>query len=266
MILPVALPLFLGLCVLVLSEDSEDSEMEVDKCDNTTIGGEPMDIKDAPWTASITVREKAKCVGVIYKLNYILTVAQCVDGYLNKAIRVRVGSTTRSDGVTEATICDTIIHEKFNLQATNYNVALLKLCSPLKDSATIKPIQLVDKFPADGSKVLVTGWPSFRWWTEYFDQCLEDLAHKLQKAEVKMSGKKKCMKDWPEKYQLGRNLTDEMFCTEKTAKNSCSFDLGAPLAFKEKLVGILVRGGCSARPEIYNNLQLYRSWLDKNTK
>uniref|UniRef100_A0A6P4FDE0 Hypodermin-B n=1 Tax=Drosophila rhopaloa TaxID=1041015 RepID=A0A6P4FDE0_DRORH len=87
MILPVALPLFLGLCVLVLSEDSEDSEMEVDKCDNTTIGGEPMDIKDAPWTASITVREKAKCVGVIYKLNYILTVAQCVDGYLNKAIR-----------------------------------------------------------------------------------------------------------------------------------------------------------------------------------
>uniref|UniRef100_A0A6P4FTG6 Trypsin alpha-3-like n=1 Tax=Drosophila rhopaloa TaxID=1041015 RepID=A0A6P4FTG6_DRORH len=80
MILPVALPLFLGLCVLVLSEDSEDSEMEVDKCDNTTIGGEPMDIKDAPWTASITVREKAKCVGVIYKLNYILTVAQCVDG------------------------------------------------------------------------------------------------------------------------------------------------------------------------------------------
>ncbi|XP_017132052.2 hypodermin-B [Drosophila elegans] len=261
MILP-ALQLFLGLLVLVYSED--DEEIEADKCRNATMGGTPLDIKVAPWTASVVIKEKAKCSGVIYSMEYIITAAKCVDGFTTKAVRVRVGSSTRSS--PDAAVCNIIVHEKFSELNTPYNVALLKLCSPLTASNAIKQIQLVDKFPADNSKVLSTGWPSVRWWSLFWEQCLDGLAQQMMSAEVKMSGRKTCMKNWPKQNQLGRNITDDMFCTEKAGDEACSFDLGSPLALKGKLIGILSRGGCSKRPDVYTNLLKYKTWLAKNSK
>ncbi|KAH8347753.1 hypothetical protein KR084_000781, partial [Drosophila pseudotakahashii] len=274
-----ALPLFLGLFLLVLSDPFpvpdpfpatySDPEEEEAKCNYSTIGGDPVDIKTAPWIASISITEKAKCAGIIYKWNYILTAAKCVDGFMNKAIKVRLGSTDRSTGVTEIDVCNIIVHEKYSSHSMHYNLAMLKLCRPAKASKAIQTIQLIDTFPTDGTKAISNGWASFRWWAIYWTKCLDDLAHELQRAEVKIFNHSKCEGMWPNTRfaRAGRaNITEDLFCTSKAGGSSCSFDTGAPLTLNGKLVGILTRGGCSQRPEIYTDLIKAKGWLDQNSK
>ncbi|XP_017003563.2 trypsin beta [Drosophila takahashii] len=274
-----ALPLFLGLFLLVHSDPFPDPfpatytdpEEEEAKCNSKTIGGDRVDIKTAPWIAAISITEKAKCAGIIYTWNYILTAAKCVDGFMNKAIRVRLGSTDRSTGVTEIDVCNIHLHEKFSPHTMHYNLALLKLCRPAKASNTIQTIQLIDKFPADGTKALSNGWASFRWWAIYWTRCLDDLAHELQRAEVKIFNHKNCAGMWPKTTFAGvklpiPNITEDLFCTDKAGISACSFDTGAPLTLNGKLVGILTRGGCSQRPEIYTNLIKVKDWLVNNSK
>ncbi|XP_016946675.1 trypsin beta-like [Drosophila biarmipes] len=272
--MPKAVPLLLGLLVLVLSDpypgraDYTDPEEEEAKCNNKTIGGTPVDIKTAPWTASISITEKAKCAGIVYNWNYILTAARCVNGFMNKAIKVRLGSTDRSIGVTEVAVCNITIHEKFSSHSIHNNLAMLKLCRPLKATKTIKNIPLVSKFPADGTHAVSIGWASFRWWAMFWTKCLDELAHKMMKAEVKVYNHKKCLGLWPATapFRANHPITEDLFCTNKAGNESCSFDMGSPLTVDGKVVGILTRGGCSQRPEMYTNLIHFKDWLDKHSK
>jgi len=270
-------PLLLGLFLLVLSDPDpepavyDDPEEEKVKCNNNTLGGTPVDINTAPWTASISITEKAKCAGIVYNWNHVLTAAKCVDGFMSKAIKVRLGSTDRSTGVTEVAVCKIIVHEKFSTHTIHNNLAMLKLCRPLKPSKTIKTIQVVNKLPADGTKAVSHGWASFRWWAMFWTKCVDELAHKMLKAVVKFYNHKKCLGLWPatsfpKVTNPNTNITEDLFCTDKFGNESCAFDLGAPLTHDGKLLGILTRGGCSQRPEIYTNLVKFKAWLDKNSK
>ncbi|EDW92252.1 trypsin alpha-3 [Drosophila yakuba] len=264
-----ALPLLLTLCVLVLSNDDTDAdeeEEEDDDCNKATLGGHPVDITTAPWSASVSIREKAKCGGVIYSLSHIVTAGKCVDGFLNKAIRIRVGSTTRSDGVIEADVCNITVHEKFTGRTILHNLAILKLCGPLTASKTIQTIQLAKQFPANGAMVTANGWASFRWWTTYWSKCLDDEAHKLLKAEVKMLGPRQCTNLGVEHNWSKQNFTEYLFCTEKFGKDACSFGMGSPVVHQGKLIGIMSKGGCSDLPEVYINIIRYKSWLESHTK
>ncbi|XP_037731357.1 hypodermin-A-like [Drosophila subpulchrella] len=217
-----ALPLLLGLFLLVLSDPDpepavyDDAEEEMVKCNNRTLGGTPVDINTAPWTASISITEKAKCAGIVYNWNHVLTAAKCVDGFMNKAIKVRLGSTDRSTGVTEVAVCKIIVHE-----------------NPIKPSKTIKNIQVINKLPADGTKTVSHGWASFRWWAMFWTKCVDELAHKMLKAEVKFYNHNKCLGLWPQtSFARDTNpnakITEDLFCTNKVGNESCSFDMGAP--------------------------------------
>lgn len=264
-----SLPILLALFVLSKSDTGagEDSEEDDENdCNRTTLGGHPVNITTAPWIASISIKQKAKCDGAIYKLSHIVTAGKCVDGFLNKVIRVRVGSTTRSDGVIEVAVCNITVHEKFTGQTVFHNVAILKLCEPLESSKTIQPIQLANQLPANGAKVTANGWPSFRWWAMYWKKCLDDEAYKLQKAEVKLLGPSQCTDLWARNNWSKKNFTDDLFCTEKFAKEACSLAMGSPVVHNGKLVGIITKGGCSEYPEVYINLIKYKDWLHNHTK
>ncbi|EDV56729.1 trypsin alpha [Drosophila erecta] len=263
--------LLLTLFVFVLAKNDTIAEVEEESdedegCNKATLGGQPVDITTAPWSASISIREKAKCGGAIYKLTHIVTAGICVDGFLNKAIRIRVGSTTRSDGVVEAEVCNITVHEKFSGRTILHNLAILKLCEPLKASKTIQTIQLANEFPANGAKVTAHGWASFMWWTMHWKQCMDDEAYKLQKAEVKMFGPSQCTGLLVDSSRSKRNFTEDLFCTEKFSQDACSFGMGSPVVHHGKLVGILSKGGCSKRPEVYINIIRYKNWLESHAK
>ncbi|XP_017053605.1 trypsin alpha-3 [Drosophila ficusphila] len=262
--------LILGMTVFVLSDEtttttkkpSEDN----DSCNKTTIGGQPVDIQLAPWTVSIMLRDQHKCVGVIYNPNYILTAAKCVDGYLSKAFKLLIGIANRNVTFTNSPVCEIKTHEKYLVTSMDNNVALLKLCIPIKTSETIKEIQLADKMPEDNTKATITGWASFLWRMTNSAPCLNEEAQKLQQSELKIFSKPKCLEVWPKQHKILHKLTDNVFCTEKVADKICSFDPGAPLVFGNQLVGILSRGGCSSRPDVYLNILRYKDWLETNSK
>jgi len=105
----------------------------------------------------------------------------------------------------------------------------------------------------------------------FWTKCVDELAHKMLKAVVKFYNHKKCLGLWPatsfpKVTNPNTNITEDLFCTDKFGNESCAFDLGAPLTHDGKLLGILTRGGCSQRPEIYTNLVKFKAWLDKNSK
>lgn len=245
-------------------EPSQDVKME---CDNATIGGAPADITAVPWLAAITVRDRDKCVGAIYSMNYILTAAKCVNGYKVEAIKVRVGTTSRNANGTVVSVCDVIIHTDFHPKHIENNLALLKLCNPLQTSDKIKEIPVAKHVPADQAVVTASGWASVRWMKLLGEACLPELALELHKSEVRVYNTNKCTEVWKRWYKVDNNrFKDLVMCTGKAGKGACSFDMGAPLVFSNQLVGILSRCSCSERPDIYSRLPTHIKWLEENSK
>ena len=63
-------------------------------------------------------------------------------------------------------------------------------------------------------------------------------------------------------------LTDNMFCADNGAADSCTGDSGGPAVLKGKLVGIITWGKkCASKkyPGIYTRVDKYYKWIESKT-
>ncbi|EDV37647.2 uncharacterized protein Dana_GF11311 [Drosophila ananassae] len=150
-------------------------------------------------------------------------------------------------------VCNVIIQGQFSSDALDNNLARLQLCEPAPISDNIIEIAVFDKQPKT-KKVLVSGWSSFK------SGCRESVD--LRKAILPIPNLEACAAE--REGWFAKKITDLNICTTKR-KKLCSFDMGSPLV-SFGLVGILSKSDCSDKPEVYTNLENYRSWLDLNTK
>ncbi|KAH8305947.1 hypothetical protein KR018_005130 [Drosophila ironensis] len=232
------------------------------ECKIAAIGGTQTNVNTVPWLANVRVRKKDKCAGAIVTMSFILTAGKCVDGYKLEALKVGVGSSNRDASVIEADICDVLLHDLYKEKYVESNLALLRLCEPLKPSAQVKAIEVYKHTLSDQAVVSVSGWGSVRWFKTWGEGCAANVTNQLYRAEVRIYNVRGCGADWKQTYKL----TDLTVCTSKSGNGTCSYDMGAPLTFQNKLVGILSRGGCSPKPDIYNNILQYTQWLTTSTK
>ncbi|KAH8400739.1 hypothetical protein KR009_000717, partial [Drosophila setifemur] len=232
------------------------------------IGGSSANISNAFYQANIIVDGSTCCSGAIISTKTILTAAECVNDYYAGSIRVRVGTSFRESGGIPAIVCEVIVHPEYTYWRYDNNLALLKLCEPLKTSKTVNVIKVIESLPADDTQAQVTGWGSTSWWDSWWDTpYYGNLPDRLQSASLTIYNREKCASDLGVWFGLWDNgISDRTLCTYKDGKGGCSYDAGAPLVKDKKLVGILSQGGCTTKPDVYASVIKYKDWLDTNTK
>ncbi|XP_070850676.1 serine protease 1 [Drosophila suzukii] len=233
---------------------------------NRIIGGYYVDIADAPYQAEVIIDGTAICSGAIIKPKFILTAASCVSEYYS-SVQVRVDTNSRDyDGTgTLVDVCDIISHGGYNYWRFDNNLALLKLCEPLKTSKTVSPIGLSQELPVDYSWCVVSGWGSTSWWGSWWDRCFGSLPDYLQMVWVSVYNREQCAADRGVWFGLWDNgISYLTLCTQYGA-GGCSYDTGAPLVRNGYLVGILSEGGCSKKPDVYASVIWFQNWIEDNT-
>ncbi|XP_078055358.1 suppressor of tumorigenicity 14 protein homolog [Mustelus asterias] len=233
------------------------------------VGGVDAEIGEWPWQVSLHVRGFGNTCGAsVISNSWLVSAAHCFQNtagtrysdpsiwtaYLGLHVQLKLG-----DGVLKKSIKQIIVHESYNPQTFNNDIALLELANPVTFSSVIQPICLPDathNFPV-GKSVWVTGWGRLK----------EDgpEAKVLQKAELRIIKRQIC------NSLLSNVVSSRMLCAGFLSGgiDACQGDSGGPMSSVEKngrvfLAGIVSWGdGCARRnkPGVYTKAAKYRQWI-----
>jgi secreted trypsin-like serine protease len=147
--------------ILIFFAVASLSQVDGDFTNNftTVVGWDAIDIKQAPYQASIIYQNAYVCAGTIISKSYIVTAAQCVDQ--PGTYKVRVGSNWPDRQGIVMNVAKVTTHPKYNRDLQDYDVALLQLQTPIRQFvATIKSIALpaANQKPVPGTSVQVIDW------------------------------------------------------------------------------------------------------------
>ncbi|XP_029017363.1 tissue-type plasminogen activator isoform X2 [Betta splendens] len=243
-------------------------------------GGRLSNITEQPWQAIINVyqaRSKQhfyRCGGVLIDSCWVLSAAHCFEEN-EKAERLEVilGRTFRkqSEGGDQVFEVEKYwIHEKFDPESFDNDIALLKLKTDIGVCAIVSP-EVAPVCLPDPDLVL----PS---WTECeisgFGRAKEfsaEYAERIKRGYVRLWPNERCVPD----ALSGRLVTPNMLCAGDTRglDDACKGDSGGPLVCRNKermtLVGVVSWGdGCGQRdkPGVYTRVSNYIGWIDGKVK
>lgn len=100
------------------------------------------------------------CGGSIVNERTIVTAAHCVNEFQPDALSIRAGSSLYSSGGVTKNVSKIFVHPQYNPELIDYDIAVLKLNSPLILSGSIQPIALPESttnYPT-GSLAYISGW------------------------------------------------------------------------------------------------------------
>lgn len=157
-----------------------------------------------------------------------------------------------------------IMHPNYDAQSLDYDIALIKLETPLQEfSVYIRPVCMPGgdaKFDAE-SKCYVTGFGR--------TQQGGELAGMLRMAKIPLVSKETC------KQAYGGKLTERMICAgfPKGGIDACQGDSGGPLSClfdgRWYLTGVVSWGVGCAQPNaygVYTEVQVLKQWVDNTMK
>ncbi|XP_048186781.1 coagulation factor XI [Perognathus longimembris pacificus] len=235
------------------------------------VGGTPSGHGEWPWQVSLHITSPTQrhfCGGSIIGNQWILTAAHCFHGVESpKLLRIYGGIVNQSEINQESSffgVQEIIIHDKYTMAESGYDIALLKLEITMNYTDSQRPICL----PSKGDRNImytdcwVTGWG--------YQKLRGKIQNTLQKVKIPLVSHEECQT----KYQ-GHKITSKMICAGDTegGKDACKGDSGGPLSCKHNevwhLVGITSWGeGCGKKewPGIYTNVVKYVDWILEKTQ
>ncbi|KAI8039677.1 trypsin iota [Drosophila gunungcola] len=219
------------------------------------VGGSDQVIRNAPWQVSIQISARHECGGVIYSKEIVMTAGHCLHGKSVTLMKVRVGAQNHNYGGTLVPVAAYKVHEQFDSRYLHFDIAVLRLSTPLTFGLSTRAINLAKKSPLGGSTVTVTGWG-------YTDNGA--YADTLKKAQLQIIDRGECASP---KYGYGADFVgEETICAANTHADACTGDSGGPLVANSQLVGIVSWGYRCADvnyPGVYVDVAVLRPWIVK---
>jgi len=184
-------------------------------------GGTAVSIEQYPFAVALLEDGSFFCGGVILDKISILTAAHCAYQIPAQGITVRVGSTRHDSGGEVLSVANTYIHPLYRPETTDYDVAILKLSSPIDFSVTSASSIKFDLLrllrPNAGTRVTAVGWglTSKNGGDSIFLQAVENVILNQQSCRYKLDG-------------ADREITARMICAESTpaGRGVCPGDSG----------------------------------------
>jgi len=239
-----------------------------------------------PWQALIRIG-KAKCGGVLVNRQHVVTAGHCIKNKRIESLNVTLGEYNIGESLADGEIFPSqtykvqamVVHPKFQFSpaADRFDVAVLKLSSPVNYISHIAPICLpqVGRDPEPGTVAYAAGWGAI-----IPDDQLGPLAFLipkeqkrpkvLQVVDVPLIENDQC-EVWHKRRGITVRLYPEMLCAgyKSGGKDSCKGDSGGPLMVRQRdgrfvLVGLVSAGfscGKPGQPGIYHRISATADWI-----
>jgi trypsin len=238
------------------------AQEEIKPAGRRIVGGEKTDIKQHPWQVALDVKIDGKsylCGGSIIADGWLLTAAHCFKPSTSPGeVRVKSGATNYITQGAWATIERIVIHQDYNPQTHEHDIALAKLRFP--PPGKVIPLPTDGQMIPSGQPLEVTGWGA--------TSEGGDASRVLLKATVPYAENATCnaLSAYNGLIKAG------MMCAgyRDGGIDSCHGDSGGPLVWRTAdgpvLVGVVSWGeGCARkfRYGVYTRVASYVRWIGK---
>lgn len=230
---------------------------------NRIIGGTDAEIEDWPWQVSLLQGGQHVCGGALVTPRWVVTAAHCFSGSKKELSRWKVvtGETYLKGLLAGSSVDRIIINGQYDAALNNYDIAMMRLYSPVSVGVKRRPVCLPPKDFGllDGAMMTVTGWG-------YLEEDGK-VSPELQQAPIQLIGRSKCSA--PSVY--GSAITEQMLCAGflEGGVDACQGDSGGPLVHSNSskyiLAGVVSWGvGCARRgkPGVYCNVEEMMNWIN----
>ena len=232
-----------------------------DDLDGRIVNGVDTTIQAHPYQVSLQTNSGFHfCGGSIISEDIIVTAAHCMQKYKAHEFKVRLGSTEYNKGGELVAVKAFRNHEGYIAATKEYDVAVIKLATPVRQSTTVRYVKLAESTPSTGTTGVVTGWG-----VKCFLFCQKS-PEILQKVEVDIIDEEQCASS---EYKYGGSIKKTMLCAYAVKKDACQGDSGGPLVARNELVGVVSWGkGCAVKgyPGVYCDIASVRSWIENTAK
>ncbi|XP_072050141.1 uncharacterized protein [Amphiura filiformis] len=217
-----------------------------------------------PWQAQLILKGAGHyCGGTLIDSRHVLSAAHCFQRYGKNHFSVKLGehNIKRREGREQTFDIECLhIHENYNNDNTNNDIAVLKLDGEVTFDSFATPACLTTPSEFDaGKRCWISGWGNTG------NSNYPDI---LQEGEVPLLARSVCTSS----RVYGNKLTNNMMCAGYLAGgiDSCDGDSGGPLVCqntdgKWKLVGVTSWGyGCAEAnaPGVYTRVERYLPWIN----
>uniref|UniRef100_A0A672KFL6 Peptidase S1 domain-containing protein n=1 Tax=Sinocyclocheilus grahami TaxID=75366 RepID=A0A672KFL6_SINGR len=228
------------------------------------IGGSTSQIGQWPWQVSLHYTGSHVCGGSLVSPDFVVSAAHCFQGSMRNSgnWRVYAGAISQSALQIPYLVKKIIVNENYNRNNNDYDVALLKLSSPVTFSSTVHPVcfPTFDQTFSDGSECWTSGFGTTQ-------EGADRASTSLMEVTVNIINTRLCNSS-----QVYRGaITKNMICAGDMngGRDSCQGDSGGPLVCKGDnnrwyLAGITSWGaGCGQRqrPGVYSRVTSLLPWI-----
>ncbi|XP_061761746.1 trypsin-1-like [Nerophis ophidion] len=220
-----------------------------------------------PWQISLHRNGFHTCGGSLINSQYVLCAAHCFPTSVTANLEVLLGLQTQegtNDNLVRRTVAGLMVHENYNTDTNDNDIALLRLSAPVTFNNFIRPVCLAasgSDIPA-GTDFIITGWGTIG--------SGEPLPspQTLQEVSVPVVSNEQCSQT----YSV---ITTNMICAGLTegGRDSCQGDSGGPMVSLSNFTtnvtrwvqgGVVSFGiGCALPgiPGVYARVSEYQDWI-----
>ena len=252
-ILAAVLSIFLANLELALAQET------IKPFGRRIVGGQPTDIKQHPWQVALAIGD-GFCGGSIIAQRWILSAAHCFRPLPKLSeVRAKADATDYTHGGIWTEIEKIVVHESYNPDTQEFDLALVKLKAPT--AGRVIPLASGELKLPNGQPLEVTGWGvTAEGATSPVKALLEANVPYVDSADCNAA------------TAYNGRIKPGMICAgyREGGIDSCQGDSGGPLVWRTPdgpiLVGVVSFGeGCARklRYGIYTRVSAYRDWIDR---